>query len=261
MVKRNRRAATDLVPGRSPVRRTGVLACTFSGLLIGTLLALAGTDEPETPGRSAARPAIAEPSAETGVRESDAAPHTATAPRFESRPQAPAANVGWSRHPRAASEWQGMQVNTRFQAICDGKASCGLAAACLDQRCQACTDDWQCAEGEACALDHCVPAANVRCRAAADCRTGELCVLSGYSSDPRGNRDMRAFCRSDVGGIVDEHDVLDSESIARRDSVPAEPRPVSISELRALLSPEFPGGHEEEDGPPPADLPLRDALH
>jgi hypothetical protein len=104
-------------------------------------------------------------------------------------------------HPRDKSEWQGMLVNMSMRALCKGARSCGLAAACMDGRCGPCATDGQCGDGERCVLDHCVLAPNVHCRSHRDCfGTDALCVLSGYSSDPRGNADMRADCLVPRGG-------------------------------------------------------------
>lgn len=104
-------------------------------------------------------------------------------------------------HPRDKTEWQGMLVNMSMRALCRGARSCGLAAACLDGQCGPCASDDQCGDGERCVLDHCVLAANVRCRSHGDCSGPDaLCVLSGYSTDPRGNADMRADCVVPRGG-------------------------------------------------------------
>jgi len=104
-------------------------------------------------------------------------------------------------HPRDKSEWQGMLVNMSMRALCKGARSCGLAAACLDGQCGPCATDGQCGDGERCVLDHCVLAPNVHCRSHLDCSgDGALCVLSGYSSDPRGNASMRADCVVPRGG-------------------------------------------------------------
>jgi hypothetical protein len=54
--------------------------------------------------------------------------------------------------------------------------------------------------GESCVLDHCIRSELADCRTRRDCRNDELCVLSGYSSDPRGNARMRAECLAPAGG-------------------------------------------------------------
>ena len=96
--------------------------------------------------------------------------------------------------PRVESEWQGMLVNTTFQASCDTSSRCGLAMACQAGRCGACTQDAQCGAGEVCSMQHCVIASNAACRARAECPIGELCMLTGYADDARGNGEMRAYC-------------------------------------------------------------------
>jgi hypothetical protein len=104
-------------------------------------------------------------------------------------------------HPRDEGEWQGMQVNTAAQALCDTSSRCGLGMACHGGTCGPCAADDECAAGEACVLDHCVPRAQVACRSRRDCAGGEeLCVLTGYSSDPRGNAAMMAKCQPAQGG-------------------------------------------------------------
>ena len=97
--------------------------------------------------------------------------------------------------PRDPREWQGMLVNLRMQASCDITARCGLAMACLDGRCGPCAGDGDCAPGEGCAVQHCVPLANLGCRSATECRDPDArCILSGISPDARGNAGMRAYC-------------------------------------------------------------------
>ena len=103
-------------------------------------------------------------------------------------------------HPRPADEWQGMRVDLSIQALCSGADSCGLAMACNGQKCGPCSNDGDCAAGEACVLDHCLRAEQVTFRGRADCAIGQLCVLSGYSADPRGNADLRSSCLTPVGG-------------------------------------------------------------
>lgn len=135
-------------------------------------------------------------------------------------------------HPRDDGEWQGMLVDLTSQAVCGAADGCGLAMACHDAVCGPCTQDSECASGEQCVLDHCVESRNVSCTTAWDCRADELCVLSGYSSDIRGNRDMLAFCQSSAGG----------EEIESAAEVPLDedegvviPRPLGIADLRAAL--------------------------
>jgi hypothetical protein len=104
-------------------------------------------------------------------------------------------------HPRDPSEWQGMLVDMSVRASCEKSASCGLAAACIGGRCGPCESDSDCALREICVLDHCLMRDNVRCRRRRDCGSrDEYCLLTGFSSDPRGNGEMRAVCQSEHGG-------------------------------------------------------------
>jgi hypothetical protein len=120
-----------------------------------------------------------------------------------------------------------MRVDLTNQALCAAVDGCGLAMACRAGRCGPCAVDGDCASGEACVLEHCVPATAVGCRGRRDCGAGELCVLSGYSDDPRGNRDLRATCIGDTGG----HAPAEGVDLAIAGS-PAGPAPY---EARALL--------------------------
>lgn len=47
-------------------------------------------------------------------------------------------------------------------------------------------------------MEHCLIAENGACRTRADCKTEDLCVLSGYSDDVRGNDSLTAICSSDM---------------------------------------------------------------
>ena len=107
------------------------------------------------------------------------------------------ASVG-QYNSREHGDWDGMLVDNGARPPCNESTDCGLARACVDGQCQGCDSDRQCAGVEVCSLDHCVLAANSRCRSRRDCAgEGELCVLSGYTGgDPRGNSDMRAYCLS-----------------------------------------------------------------
>jgi hypothetical protein len=104
---------------------------------------------------------------------------------------------------RAAEEWQGMRVPDYPRPICNETAGCGGGLTCLpDGTCGACTRDDQCLRDEVCALDHCLKRANVTCRRKANCDQSNgraLCILSGYSEDPRHNADMRSECNADNG--------------------------------------------------------------
>jgi hypothetical protein len=105
-------------------------------------------------------------------------------------------------HPRDPGEWQGMLVDLSRRPPCGQSARCGMALACReDGLCGPCRTDGDCAVGEGCVLDHCVPSAQVGCRRRADC-AGEdaVCLLTGYSADPRGNAGMRSECLEKKGG-------------------------------------------------------------
>lgn len=104
------------------------------------------------------------------------------------------------RASRAREEWQGMPVERGGRIFCNDASTCGLARACVDKRCDGCTDDLYCAPGERCVLEHCLRAELVECASRRDCPGDELCALSGYSSDPRGNASMHAHCLPLSGG-------------------------------------------------------------
>ncbi len=107
--------------------------------------------------------------------------------------------------PRDPDEWQGMRVlRDERQAFCAGSSTCGMAMACLSDGCGPCRNDGDCAEGERCAVQHCVLAALAECTSRHDCAAGELCVLSGYTAAPRGNENMRSMCLSGEGGVESE---------------------------------------------------------
>jgi hypothetical protein len=93
-----------------------------------------------------------------------------------------------------------MLVNVDAFPPCESSAGCGLGRACRQGKCEACVQDNDCAQGEACVLDHCVVRALAACRGRADCAAGQLCVLSGYSNQARGNEDMRAYCLDPASG-------------------------------------------------------------
>ena len=133
----------------------------------------------------------------------------------------------WS--PRPLEEWQGMRVNLRDAPHCE-EIPCGLALACIENRCVACTDDRDCGAGEACVLDHCVLKDHTSCTSKDDCDEGELCVLSGYSTGLRGNEDMIAKCFSSDGGTL--QDDSQSEEIDYGITVP---RVVSAESLKSQL--------------------------
>jgi hypothetical protein len=124
-------------------------------------------------------------------------------------------------YPRDPAEWQGMLVNRTTSVSCAGTGFCQLALACVNERCGPCTEDSHCQSGEICAVDHCLLAEFVDCSSRLDCPDGEVCVLSDYSDDSRGNGDMRSWC---------------SGSVPNRDEPPVEYKPEDYR--RATLSPE-----------------------
>jgi hypothetical protein len=115
----------------------------------------------------------------------DSTPPRLLPPRFAARPD---------------GEWKGMLVNLNAAPPCETSAGCGLARACKDSRCVACSSDMDCATGEACVLDHCVRSEQVSCRERQDCGPDSVCMLSGYSTDLRGNRDMQTLCSDRSSG-------------------------------------------------------------
>jgi hypothetical protein len=100
---------------------------------------------------------------------------------------------------RAPGEWDGMQINLNVTPPCDTSAICGLARACVGGVCSGCKRDDDCVRGENCVLDHCVKNELIECRGTKDCTAG-VCILSGYSSTPRGNDGMKAYCVDNAGG-------------------------------------------------------------
>lgn len=178
---------------RSQTARAVIAGVTLLAIVAGFLAVYCWprAPRPTSPAGGGTRLAAAHPRSAPSLATPEAAPDDALR-------GAPDAMV---YHPRDTSEWQGMRVNMSMRAFCRGAKSCGLAAACLDGQCGPCTSDGQCGDGERCVLDHCVLASNVHCRSHRDCSAdGALCVLSGYSSDPRGNADMRADCLVPRGG-------------------------------------------------------------
>lgn len=97
-------------------------------------------------------------------------------------------------YPRDADEWQGMRVDIAAAPPCKTSDDCGLARACIDGACAACSEDSQCGRGEACVLDNCIPETQVECRTRKDCGQDAKCVMTGYSSDPRGNSATHSRC-------------------------------------------------------------------
>jgi hypothetical protein len=112
-------------------------------------------------------------------------PHSAAPPPAPSGPR-------W--FPRAPDEWQGMYVDLDMAPSCNESVDCGLALACVKGHCTACRRDDDCARGEGCSIDHCLPLNALECRRRGDCDEHHLCMLSGISPDPRGNETMRSTC-------------------------------------------------------------------
>lgn len=102
--------------------------------------------------------------------------------------------------PRPAHEWQGMLVNLNLAAPCESTSVCGLAQACKTGRCLPCENDTECDTGEACVLDHCIPDEHVGCRTSRECPERSLCVIDGYSNQPRGNETMHSSCLDVASG-------------------------------------------------------------
>jgi hypothetical protein len=214
--------------------------------LVGVLAAagwLAGAATRDRPASAAALPA-AGPAAGPAVAARAASPR----PDLPSLAPAGAAVAAADLlHPRPAHEWQGMRVDLSQRQYCEASSYCGFALACLDdQRCGPCQRDDQCAAGEVCVLDHCVKAANAGCRTRAECGgTGDdaMCVLSGLTGgEPRGNAEMRSFCRSSSGGTPQDESAPDPRRAARLAAAAAQQPvapPVSAQDLRARLATEL----------------------
>ncbi|PTL83443.1 hypothetical protein [Vitiosangium sp. GDMCC 1.1324] len=153
----------------------------------------------------------------------------APAPRPE---RGPGALPPRTPQPRDPNEWQGMQVDLAVRALCGEANHCGLAAACTDGHCGPCATDADCDSGEACVLDHCVRQENVECHSRRDCPGEQLCALTGYSSDPRGNAQMRAYCLDPREGTP-----RPAEPTRPAPADPSQPRePVVYEELQRRLS-------------------------
>jgi len=104
-------------------------------------------------------------------------------------------------YQRDPQEWQGMRINMAYRVPCETTSTCGMGKSCQEGLCGPCQVDGDCLSGEACVLDHCVPNEGVACRRRADCAgSDELCMLSGYSADVRGNASMKASCVSTSSG-------------------------------------------------------------
>jgi hypothetical protein len=118
--------------------------------------------------------------------------------------------------PRPRDEWQGMLINVNITPPCNASAECGLARACIDEKCMPCERDEHCADGEACVLQHCIAMELVECRRTAECGKGSKCILSGYSRDPRGNEGTRSYCNSNFSGAAS---MVPPEPLPRRETL------------------------------------------
>jgi len=97
-------------------------------------------------------------------------------------------------HPRDPNEWDGMPVLLDGPP-CEQTEYCGLALACIDQKCSACTADSDCAPGEGCVVEHCLKTELIGCHSYRDCSPA-LCILSGFTGGTaRGNEDMTSYCQ------------------------------------------------------------------
>lgn len=103
-------------------------------------------------------------------------------------------------HPRPKDEWQGMLIDMNLRPMCERTEQCGLGLVCREEHCLPCLRDGECEPNESCVLDHCVRTEFVGCHSRRDCDDEELCVLTGYSADPRGNEKMKSKCLSPFGG-------------------------------------------------------------
>lgn len=94
---------------------------------------------------------------------------------------------------------------------CSSASDCPRGLACNAGVCGGCSDacspvgpngdyvcegDAACASGELCTLGRCLPSANIGCRFDFRCAANEACVLSGFSSEGRGNAATRSFCQA-----------------------------------------------------------------
>ena len=192
----------------------------LAGAILGLGLYYLVADSPDRSVELATRDRRRPPTAPTRSHYRPALPSDAPAPAPGRDPARPGAGPSLEHAPRDPAEWQGMLVNTTFQALCDTSSRCGLAMACDAGRCGACARDSDCATGEVCSLQHCVLSSLAACRSRADCPTGELCLLTGYASDPRGNGDMRAYCSGSpppsTRNLDDEEAALAAETARAR---------------------------------------------
>lgn len=133
----------------------------------------------------------------------------ASAPSFSAGRSVPTNDDVQTYFPRDENEWQGMLVGVMDRPYCEKSELCGLAGACVDNLCGPCRTDSQCGPGEVCVLDYCLLSANVACRSRRECfEQGSLCVLSGISSDARGNATMTSRCLAPRGGVAQREEDL-----------------------------------------------------
>lgn len=133
--------------------------------------------------------------------------------------------------PRDLNEWQGMLVDLSFQPDCTQATDCGWARACVAGHCSACSKDSECGADEACVLDHCVLRSQASCRSHKDC-AGQLCILTGFSSDGRNNAEMRAVCNDANGGRVQDPSTAE---MPEENPGPAQAPEIDAEQLRKLL--------------------------
>lgn len=192
------------------------LLLTMAGGVAGYLLGRRGAETPrvEEPGRRVLR-----------VR------RLAPPPIKKSRPSGPPrVELKQPNHKsRDPSEWQGMLVDVATRAVCRESQYCGMALACIDGLCSPCEADSQCDSNESCVLDHCVRKGFVGCRTRRDCPSSHLCVLTGYSSDARGNSEMRSLCIGEAGATPVE--ALRPGGLEKVDRGTAHPEAVTVDDL------------------------------
>ncbi len=204
-------------------RRRAHIVNSVLALIAGALLGvvLRGVWPAASEARVPAAPAASRP---RGYTPRAIAPSLAVAPVEVAGPDA-------NLHPRKSGDWDGMRVDLSRRPPCETSLHCSFAKACIDGACGPCTADEQCAGGERCVLDHCVPAANASCRSRTDCGADEMCVLSGYSDGARHNADMRAYCLGPRSGV----EPADEAAAAAADPVDVQPDAALSPAQRALV--------------------------
>lgn len=203
-----------------------VVALAVSGWLIGRSVGTHAATEPE-PERSSVDPhvTVRAPAIAERILEKKETP---TNPRLQIPEE--------TYHPRDADEWQGMLVDMSMRQLCDESSRCGLGLSCLaDGKCGPCERDADCAAGEACVLDYCLPASNVECSAREDCAhvsDDAYCVLSGLTGgEPRGNSDMRSYCLASSGGDAPDPETTSPRFVGRAEA-PSFDRRSLLDDLR-----------------------------